>query len=73
MFDNRSTIHHLRDSLIIEHSFVSILLKKSLKDPLFIRVLKLEFGLSMQFAINAMLYTDDYIDKRQKSENVAMF
>jgi hypothetical protein len=63
-FDKRTTLVYFRDLLIIDHSIISIIFKTSLKDPLFIRVLQLVFILSMQFAVNAMLYTDGLIDKR---------
>ena len=40
------------------------MIERSLFDPLFLRIVKLVFSLSMQLAVNAMFYTDSYIDKR---------
>jgi hypothetical protein len=63
--DNRSSLPYLKDLMICEHTILSLVFRKSLKDPLFIRVLQMVFSFSMQFGINAMLYTDNVIDDRQ--------
>jgi hypothetical protein len=63
--DKRTTLTYLKDLMILDHAILSLVFRKSLKDPLFIRVLQTVFSLSMQFAINAMLYTDNVIDERQ--------
>jgi hypothetical protein len=63
--DKRSTLTYLKDLMICEHTILSLVFRKSLKDPLFIRVLQMVFSFSMQFGINAMLYTDNVIDDRQ--------
>jgi hypothetical protein len=63
--DKRSTLTYLKDLMICEHTLLSLVFIKSLKDPLFIRVLQMVFSFSMQFCINAMLYTDNVIDDRQ--------
>jgi hypothetical protein len=71
--DKRSTLTYLKDLMILDHTILSLVFRKSLKEPLFIRVLQMVFSFSMQFAINAMLYTDDVIDQRQsKLANVSM-
>jgi hypothetical protein len=64
-YDSRTTMAYLRDMLIVEHSVLSLVFRKSLKDPLFIRVWMLVFYHSMQFAFNALVYTDAVIDQRQ--------
>jgi hypothetical protein len=64
-FDKRTTLAYLKDLMILDHTILSLVFRKSLKDPLFIRVLQVVFAFSMQFAINAMLYTDGVIDERQ--------
>jgi hypothetical protein len=70
-FDQRTTLTYLKDLMILEHTILSLFFFKSLKFPLFMRVLKVVFNISMQFAVNAMLYTDDVIDARQTNkENV---
>jgi hypothetical protein len=64
-FDKRTTFAYLKDLMILDHTILSLVFRKSLKDPLFIRVLQVVYSFSMQFAINAMLYTDGVIDERQ--------
>jgi hypothetical protein len=63
--DTRTTWAYLKDLIIVEHQVVSLVFRKSIKEPLFIRAWMLVFSLSMQFAFNALMYTDDVIDKRQ--------
>jgi hypothetical protein len=63
--DNRTTMTYLKDMIVVEHSVLSLIFRKSLKDPLFLRMWMLVYSLSMQFAFNALVYTDDIIDKRQ--------
>jgi hypothetical protein len=73
-YDNRTTKAYLIDMLIVEHSILSLVFRKSLKDPLFLRVLMLVFSLSMQFAFNALVYTDDVIDQRLlDKQNVSIY
>jgi hypothetical protein len=64
-YDKRSTLTYFKDMMILNHKVLSLIFKRSLKAPLFIEMLKLVFSLSMLFAVNAMVYTDDVIDKRQ--------
>jgi hypothetical protein len=63
-YDKRSICKYLTDRLIMDHTIVSLIFKKSLFDPFFIRILKLVFQVSLQFCTNALLFTDDYIDAR---------
>jgi hypothetical protein len=63
-YDKRSFCKYLSDKLIMDHTIVSLIFKKSLFDPLYIRILKLVFQVSLQFCANALLFTDDYIDAR---------
>jgi hypothetical protein len=67
--DKRTFLNMLKDCCILEHSLVSLLFKKSLLDPAFIRLLKFIFNCSLQFALSAMLFTDNYIDKRLTNHN----
>jgi hypothetical protein len=73
-YDTRTTMAYLKDLLIVEHTILSLVFRKSLKDPLFIRVWMLVFCLSMQFAFNALVYTDAVIDQRQvDQQNVSIY
>jgi hypothetical protein len=68
-YDNRKNISYLKDILIIEHPLLSLIYKHSLLDPMFMRLLQLEFSLCMQVGINALLYSDAYIDQLHEAEN----
>jgi hypothetical protein len=63
-YDKRSFWKYLTDKLIMDHTIVSLIFKRSLFDPFYIRILKLVFQVSLQFYANALLFTDDYIDAR---------
>jgi hypothetical protein len=68
-YDKRTNMTFLKDILISEHSLLSLLFQKSLKNPAFIRLLRLVFSLNIQFAFNALLITDDYIDQIANNPN----
>jgi hypothetical protein len=68
-YDKRTNMTFLKDTLISEHSLLSLLFQKSLKNPAFIRLLRLVFSLNIQNAFNALLITDDYIDQRANDPN----
>jgi hypothetical protein len=69
-YDKRTTYIFLKDKLITEHSLLSLIFKRSLKEPAFIRILKLNFSLSIQFALNGMLMTDDNITAIGNDSNI---
>jgi hypothetical protein len=61
--DKRSNLNFFKDKLFVEHSLFSLIFKKSLKDPIYLRMSKTVFTLSLQFASNAILITDNFIDQ----------
>jgi hypothetical protein len=61
--DKRSNLKFFKDKLFVEHSLFSLIFKKSLKDPVYLRMLQTVFTLSLQFASNAILITDNFIDQ----------
>jgi hypothetical protein len=61
-YDNRNTIKFIKDRFIADHTIINLIFNYSLREPRFIRVINLVFSLSMQLAINSMLYTDSYIE-----------
>jgi hypothetical protein len=61
--DKRSNLNFFKDKLFVEHSLFSLIFKKSLKDPIYLRMLMTVFTLSLQFASNAILITDNFIDQ----------
>jgi hypothetical protein len=64
IYDKRSFRTYLKEGIIREHRIINILFKKTLFHPLYIKVNKLIFELSMGLALNALMYTANYIDKR---------
>jgi hypothetical protein len=63
-YDKRPFCKYLADKLIMDHTIVSLIFKKSLFDPFYLRLLKLIFQISLQFCANALVFTDDFIDAR---------
>jgi hypothetical protein len=63
-FDKRTFKAYLADNIIENHKIINLIFKKSLLHPLFIRINELIFDLSLTFAINALLFSDNYIDAR---------
>jgi hypothetical protein len=68
IYDKRTTLQYIKDNMILQHPIVSLIFKRSFIDPLFLRILQQTFGLTLKFGINAMLYTDGYLDARTDSE-----
>jgi hypothetical protein len=66
----------MRDTLIDEHPLLNLLFKKSLKDPIDLRVLIIVTSFNLMFASNALFFSDDYIDRRagaDKEERQSFF
>lgn len=61
-YDTRSFKEIFMDKLLEEHILVVLFFKKSVMDPLWIRIIFFMFSTSITFALNAMFYTDDYIN-----------
>jgi len=68
-YDNRNFIEYMRDSLLDDHPLFSIF-KKSLKNPIEIRVLFFFTSLNLNFATNALLFSDEYIDQRANADKI---
>jgi hypothetical protein len=67
--DERNFMTMLKDLLVLDHSLISLVYKRSLFDPAFIRLNQFAFECSLQFCFNALLFTDSYIDQRATSPN----
>jgi hypothetical protein len=63
-YDKRTFFATMKDELIQDHPFISLIFKRSLIDPSHIRLINFVFEINMQFAFSAMLFTDDYIAAR---------
>jgi hypothetical protein len=69
MFDKRTYIQMLKDRLQLDHPVISLIFKKSMLDPIFIRLICFIFQYSLQFTINAMFFTDNLIATRINNSN----
>jgi hypothetical protein len=67
-YDKRTNMRYIKDLMVLQHPIISLIFKKSFLDPLFLRILQLIFALTLQVGINAMLYTDGYLDARKDSD-----
>jgi hypothetical protein len=68
-YDKRSFTRYLLDNLVRQTIVCSIFLKHSYLDPVYIRIAKLIFSISMIFGLNALL-GDLYIEKQNISTGV---
>jgi hypothetical protein len=68
-YDKRTFMTYLFDNIIEEHRLLSLIFKRSLFDPVFIRINELIFELSLSFSMNALLFSDQYVDARASSPN----
>jgi hypothetical protein len=62
--DKRPFLTMFKDLLIQDHSLISLIFKRSLFDPFFIRLAKFVFEIHMQFVFNAVLFDDSLIEAR---------
>ncbi len=58
----------MRDTLVEEHPLLNIIFNKSLKSPIDIRVMIFFTSFNLNFASNALLFSDDYIDQRANAD-----
>jgi hypothetical protein len=64
IYDKRAFKTYLKESIIKEHRIINIIFKRTIFQPLHIKLNKLIFELSIGLALNAIMYTANYIDKR---------
>jgi hypothetical protein len=62
-YDKRGFLTFVKDHIFEGHILISVL-RTSLIDPIFIRVILLVYIVSMSFAFNAICFSDDYINTR---------
>lgn len=75
-YEKRKFSTLLWDFLQEEQMIIWVLFKKSIFNPLWVRIVYLVFNLSIAFALNAIFFSDDYIDQRAtvpKDERVYIF
>lgn len=64
IYDRRSFLALYIDLLLDDHILLCVFFKKSLIDPIWVRIIFLVFNLSIIFAMNALFFTDDLIEAR---------
>jgi hypothetical protein len=69
-YDKRSFYKYMRDILIDTHPILNLIFKRSLKDPVDIRVLFIFTSFNLTFAVNALLFSDGYIDQRANADKL---
>lgn len=62
--DSRKSKDYFIEHLKYNHQILSLIYKKSLIDPLFLRYTLLLFAYSNEFTLNSLFFTDSYIDIR---------
>jgi hypothetical protein len=71
--DKRPFKQMFLDNLTDEHVVVELIWRVSILNPLWIRILYFFFNLSINFAMNALFFSDALIDKRtESSESVSL-
>ncbi len=65
-YDKRTFCQYYKDLLITEHPIISIFAKKSLFEPVWLRIIQFFHSLALNFSLNAVFYTDRYIELRAK-------
>jgi hypothetical protein len=69
-YDNRNFREYYKDYLIDNHPLINLFFKKSLKEPIQIRIVLFITFFNLNFACNAFLFTDDYIDMRANADPI---
>jgi hypothetical protein len=72
-YDRRSSGTYFLDSLISRNVFLSVFLKYSSIDPLYIRIATFVNILSLIFGLNVMLFSEHYIEQRAESSSKVKF
>ncbi len=62
-YDKRTFCQYFSDLLLYEHPLLGLFFYKSLMNPLMLRINHLFFSLSLNFAFNAIFYSDEYIQE----------
>jgi hypothetical protein len=65
--DQRGFCKFFTDCLLQEHTLICIF-RRSLLQPLYIRIILLVFSLLMMFGFNAIFFNDDYIERRMLAD-----
>jgi len=61
-FDNRSFCKFFKDCLFTSHPIINLFITKSIMKPSILRIAQLFFQISLTISINAMFFSDEYIE-----------
>jgi len=64
IYDKRNFFELLFTFLIEENVLINLLFCESILEPLWLRLVFFYFDLSINFAMSALFFSDDYIDER---------
>jgi len=64
IYDKRDFKTYLKELLLYEHDFLSLIFTKSLMEPIPLRISHFFFTVILNFAFNAIFYEDEYITER---------
>lgn len=70
LYDKRSFVTYFIQTFMIEHSILEIIFIRSLLIPKLIRILLLFSCFSIDFTLNAVFYSDDYISSKYTNSRV---
>lgn len=63
-YDNRNFIEFFWDQFKEKQEILNLILIKSIKEPFFLRLIRLLFGISLDFAFNTYFFNDTDVDKQ---------
>lgn len=66
--DKRSSCVFIQEDIKINHTLVNLIYKNSILEPFFVRFISVMFKISVVFAMNAIFYTDGYLDALAKAK-----
>jgi hypothetical protein len=66
--DKRPFFRLFFDFLVSENSLFELIFKRSIIEPLWIRIVMFIYNLSIMFAMSALLYSDDMVDSKSDKD-----
>ena len=67
-YDKRSNKEYLCQTIRLDHSILNLFFFKSILDPIYLRVILFVLEITLMFTFNAIIFSDEYINERLKSE-----
>lgn len=76
LIDKRGFCKFIQEDIKLNHSLLNLVYKKSILEPFFVRFILVMYNISVLLAMNAIFYTDGYLDayaKAKKEGQVIIF